>query len=390
MIGPARASAVSLTAALALCAVGCDRSPQAVPVVISLSAATPSLTQASVIVDYSRAAARLDLSHGNPSCAALPPDVSAEFEDSGSGRLTILANSNAGFSGPLDLAVCKMIPDDPRSAPSAIAARLRVSVMGRDGDDAGRPAVAEHAGDAPAADVAAAADTNTNATADRNTAVAASASPPDVTNQSAAPDLSGAMRERLTSTVGRDEQRLEEREREGMAARAAAAAEAADGGLDIPVEGLPQSLDDPLPLEDAPAADELEEDEENDPDVRRNTPAYDCYIDVINDAGPIGAMRFNVLHTGATGGWEGNKARVACRWNVGAERSVCTDTGAGRLRCVVLDEAGFATPTPLVTCTFRSEAPLAAFQFDVEVVDAFEPGGRQVVVDMAVTSVVER
>jgi hypothetical protein len=380
-----------LLVVVASAALGCRAAPEPAAVVIALRETTPVLSSATVTVDYSNAGAKPYRMGEKPSCAVLAPRLAAEFGDDGRGTMTITLHAPSGFAAPIDLAVCRMVADDPSTAPSAIAARLRVTLAAAV-DEAGR--VFEGA-ERPAA-----ASAERNGTADADPSVA---------------ELAGGLRERTTGNAQRDVQRLREREREGRTARRLAAAEEA-GSTDADVDPLgdqaaraqagrePQDRSDAhgwqdpqdpqdgqdLPADIEPSDDPADDGEENDPDVRRKTPAYDCYMDVLNDAGPIGTLRFVVRHTGTSGGWEGSSTRVSCTWEVGAERSACSDVGAGRLQCALVDDVGFATPSPVATCTFRSVEALSVQNFDVQVLEARDPDGGPVAIDMSVTAVLPR
>jgi hypothetical protein len=360
-------------------AVGCDRTPPAVEVVISVAAITQPLVSATVIADYSRAGAELLNSGGSPACAALPPDVSAQFSADGGGRLLIEATSERGFSGPLELAVCRMSADVPGTAASNIAARITVTFAAAT-DTQGRslgdrePDTGESTGEAAADATDPAAPVGRAQTGERaSTVVTPPHAGPGTPVGAVADSLNAGLHERSTADPSRQSKQLEEREREGIEARRAAGRD--EAGLD---DGTAIPADDP----------DAEEGDENDPDVRRATPAYDVYIDAITPAGVIGTLTFDVRHTGSTGGWEGAGSHVACKWDVGT--GVCSDIGAGRLRCSTSSDVGFGTPAPIVTCTFRSSATVATYHFDARANEAKTVDGRPVAIDLAVTSVLPR
>ncbi len=359
------------------------------------------MTRATVSVDYSGSGTTFLASTAGPACAALPPGLSAQFADDGAGHLTIALQSTTGFSGPLDLAVCKMAPHTAGLTPAAIAAKLRVTLAAGTDVNGAELTVLPARGDSGAPLAPSSAVSQASAAGDSRSGAGEhhdgqrTASSADTQGESSGDKtaLAEDLRRRATSSGNRTEDMLGEREREGRDARERARVESADGQLDEPVEGLPNALDEAELLDaplDAPldADPEIEEeDEENDPDVRHNTPAYDCYIDVLSSVGMVGSLRFDVRHTGNTGGWDGADTRVACRWNVGGAQSVCTDSGAGRLRCVVRDAVGFDTPTPIVTCRFKSSQTLVARNFNIEVIEALNPDARPLVVEMAVAAV---
>lgn len=382
-------AAYLVSAALAggLCA--CNSSPDGLTVTISLSQPRISVTAVTVVADYSESGARLVMSGSEPACAVLPPDMKVAFTNEAGDRLRMVVSSTRTFSAPIDLAVCRMSPAASASTPQSIAAALRFSVLAAvdaDGQPWSESQIARllqgTLRDA-SVEAAGARDLDPNEAADY---VGGGGEPRDAPPaagdpRTARPDPQETLRERTTSSAVRDERRREEREREGLEAREAASAAEGQGSLDDPIDSY---------AEDPDADDGFEEDEENDPDVRRTTPAYDVYMDVVSSSGAIAALRFNVAHTGSTGGWEGSKEQVPCTWHVNGGLTLCTDPGAGRLRCALVDDVGFETPAPVVSCTFRSIQEVAAYNFNVEVIDAFGPDDRPIAVDMLVTSVVPR
>jgi hypothetical protein len=368
-------------------ATACSK-PEPAEVVISLDEATQPLNSATVIVDYSQASAKPVIKGGDPACAVLPPDMSAEFEDDGAGSLTISIKSRRGFTAPIDLAVCRMVPDTADTAVATISSRLRVSVAaatdskGEQLDDR-RLAMTRSGGrdvsSAPSAAPAGSAAPSDSAETGAVTGTAAVRTPGSpAANEAAggAASLGEALRQRSTGNATKEAQRqLDRAERDSRKAMNDAGI---DGG-----SGTAGSGDDMVD-------DSGDAEEENDPDVTPMTPAYDVTVEVTNDAGLIGALQFDLDHRGGSGGWQGARAGVACRWLVGGGITACNDTGAGKVRCALADISGFQTPAPIVTCVFKTSESVSPSSFSVQVVDASDPEFNKASVNMAVTSVLQR
>ncbi len=129
---------------------------------------------------------------------------------------------------------------------------------------------------------------------------------------------------------------------------------------------------------------------ETDPGVSQATPSYDVTAEVIDDVGRVGALQFEIEHTGTSGGWQGAGGGVRCSWHLEAALSSCNDIGGGRVRCAIVDIAGFDTPAPTVTCTFKTDETLSPSNFVVNVVDASSPEFGPLGLEMEVTRVERR
>lgn len=374
----------------ALCSAtfACNSSPEGIAVTISLPVPAQAVSSVTVVADYSHTGANLVIAGGKPACAVLPPGMSVNFSRRDGDQLVMTARGSAPFSAPIDLAVCRMAPRSEGLLAGAIAGALRFSITAATGPDGEAfneeqlAALSREAGHG-----------SRNGQGSKSGNVASSGSPdptpsrdmPD--DQAAArpqgepaPSAPDSLRQRETSSGERNRNRLEEREREGIEAREEATAQEGEGSLDAPLELYVEG-------EDADG-DGFEDDEENDKDVRRKTPAYDCYVDITSNSGQLTALKFNVFHAGNTGGWQGSKSRVSCSWSVGGEVTLCSDSGAGRLRCAFVSDVGFETPSPVLSCVFRSEQPVVPGNFNVEVIDAFDINEKPVAVDMLVSAVV--
>ena len=58
---------------------------------------------------------------------------------------------------------------------------------------------------------------------------------------------------------------------------------------------------------------------------------------------------------------------------VSASLHACNDKKGGSLSCAVVDTTGFAGPTALMECSFKSRNAVSAGDFSVRVVDASGP-----------------
>ena len=96
----------------AVLAAGCNGNKTApVEVMISLDKTATALRSAKVTVDYHQSGGTPLISDGVPACISIVPNVDCAFEDDGAGTLTITAKAQTSFSAPVDLAVCRMVPD---------------------------------------------------------------------------------------------------------------------------------------------------------------------------------------------------------------------------------------------------------------------------------------
>jgi hypothetical protein len=118
---------------------------------------------------------------------------------------------------------------------------------------------------------------------------------------------------------------------------------------------------------------------------------YAVTASVISDSGILGALQFDVNYLGESGGFVGAGGSVACTPDVDVALTSFNDRGNGRLSAAFVDLEGFATPTPIATCLFRTTDDVAAEDFEVTVTDAsgtdLQSTGE--LPEMAITSVVE-
>jgi len=97
--------------------------------------------------------------------------------------------------------------------------------------------------------------------------------------------------------------------------------------------------------------------------------AFQVSIAVTNASGRIAALQFDVIGP-AGGGWEGAGGGVVCSKQVEVQLATFNDRGGGRMSAALVDLAGFATPTVVATCTYRSLIEPTPDQFQAIVIDA--------------------
>lgn len=379
--------------ALAVALAACSSKPEPAEVVISLDKAVQPLTSATVVVDYSGASAKPQIDGGEPACFVLPPDVTGNFSDDGAGKLSIDVKARRAFSAPIDLAVCRMIPDSAEIAPATISANLKVALAGATDTkgeklDDRRLAMTRSGGrdvsTAAPSDAETGSGDDSGMKVDRDSMGSNSGAARGANPGAGAGSLGDALRQRNTGNPVKEmEREAEQAEREARAAeRAAREAEKNAGARDSAGgaggdAGMPDATGD-------------DAEQENDPGVSHSTPSYAVTVEILNGAGLVGALQFDVNHTGGSGGWQGSKGSVRCSWNVSGGITACNDVGSGRVRCALADVSGFQTPASIATCIFRTDDPVNASNFNVNVIDASDPEFKQISVNMAVTSVVKR
>ena len=389
-------------AVIAVSFAACSGKPEPAEVIISLDKTVQPLTSASVVVDYSDTAAKPQIAGGEPACFVLPPDVTGDFSDDGAGQLTIDVRARRAFTAPIDLAVCRMIPESSEIAAATISSRLKValaSATDTKGDklDDRRLAMIRSGG----RDVSSAAPDEAapsgNAGNDGSAMKVDRESMGSGTNSgtaggsgsTGAGSLGDALRQRNTGNPAKEIERQAERAQQEaeQAERAKRAGLGAGSNSANPGGGSGGAdtgeVGDVLGTDDEPEA-------ENDPGVVQSTPSYDVTVDILNNAGLIGALQFDINHTGKSGGWQGQGGSVRCNWRIGGGLAVCNDVSSGRVRCAFTDLSGFQTPAAVITCIFRTDDALNASNFNVHVVEATSPDFVNASVNMAVTSVVQR
>lgn len=357
---------------------GCKESSQpAVEVRIPLADATPTLKQATVFVDYAKSGARPQIAGGTPSCTSILPHVSCRFSDE-DGKLKIEAESPQGFSGPVDLAVCRMIPDAPGTNAAAISGRLRVEIAdarGTDGQPIADTKVASKR-EAPAPSGAAATAggepgregggrRRPGADSEEAAAGAASAGTPGTAGQQGMvvtqQDLAAREQRRAEEQMkAREAQKQRDVLAGGQAATGVAPGGSATGAITGGEEQLPLGEEPGTGVNDA-----------TDDDTRATE--YGVRFELASTSVPLGALQFDVKYHGGSGGWLGAGGGAACTWLVSAAIHACNDKRGGDLTCALVDTNGISGPTALMECTFKSRNSVDTGSFSVNVTDASSP-----------------
>lgn len=113
---------------------------------------------------------------------------------------------------------------------------------------------------------------------------------------------------------------------------------------------------------------------------------YSVTVGISSNSGKVGAVQFNVRTT-SSGGFDGQRDKVACSNVSGAAMLACNNKGAPGLSCAAIDPEGITTPVGLVRCDFLVDGSLSASDFSVEVVDASNPAMEAVEIEVSVTDV---
>ena len=372
-------SAVALAIAAVLPLAGCNgSSAPSVEVRIPLADATPTLKRATVVVDYAQSGARPQIAGGAPACTSILPHVSCRFSDA-NGKLTIEAESPQGFSGPVDLAVCRMVPDTAGTDAAKIAGRLRIEIADARGSD-GQPitdtkvaAKREEPTGGSETETAPGTETGRNGGGRQR---AGGGTDSAAAGAAAAPGAAGATGQGMVVTqddlAAREQRRAEEqmkakeaqKQREAQAGGGQAAGGTAMGGATGAVTGG----EDEVPMGEEPGTGV---NDATDDDARATE--YGVRFDLAPTAGPLGALQFDINYTGGSGGWLGAGGGAGCTWLVSAAIHACNDKRGGDLTCALVDTNGISGPASLLECTFKSRNSVAAGDFSVRVTDASTP-----------------
>jgi hypothetical protein len=130
-------------------------------------------------------------------------------------------------------------------------------------------------------------------------------------------------------------------------------------------------------------------DANEDSDTDRAARAYAVTVSVTNAAGPLGALQFDIVHRGGSGGFAGAAASARCSAQLPAALATFNDRGNGTVSGALVDLNGIDTPGAVATCTFKSRDSVSPGDFSVQVVDAAGVEGEKPAQDprMSVTDV---
>lgn len=360
-------------------AAGCKGKPSgAVEVKIAITESTPALKAATIVVDYQRSGATIETKGGAPACVSILPHVVCRFRDDGN-RLTIDAESAQGFSGPADLAVCRMVPVGAADSTESIRAGLRVTLLDPRGTDGQPVAVASASSRGSSGGPSAAASDTGGAYEGSEPGRVAKPAGRAATGGAAtgaAPGSGSGTGTGQGMVVTRDDLQRRDRERaeQELARRRSEGGTAASQGTGSAADSSNASSSagdgsaDEIPAEEPGTG-------KNDPtDDDASATEYGVRFDLASSSGPIGALQFDVDYHGGSGGWLGAGGGADCRWLLQAALHACNDKRGGSLTCALVDTNGFSGPSALMECSFKSRNSVAAGDFAVRVTDASDPG----------------
>jgi hypothetical protein len=387
-------------------------------VIISLDKASETLSSATIAVDYSQAQAKPVTNGGRPACASILPHVVADFSDDERGTLTVRARSAEGFSAPIDLAVCRMVPERENVTGPTISARLRISltegvdVAGHNLDERqlahSRPRTysrSSSVADGTAGSVASEDREAAMAHERRSTGAASERRTAKAENRQGAKreggrDVPAAMarnaersKANADGQIARaDRQPYTDDERVGSGSRYSGGSRAGSAPGGVGTDGTGSNGGTSGADANAGEADRGHggsSSSNDDSDDDTQALSYDVTVAVTSDSGVLGALQFDVTHLGSSGGFVGAGASVKCDPAVAVALTSFNDKGNGQLSAAFVDLQGFHTPTPVATCRFKTREQLSPQSFQVTAVDASAPGleAANVLPTMAVTSV---
>jgi len=376
MANPFFRFAVALGVAATLPLAGCKGSSSpSVEVTISLADATPTLKRATVLVHYGQSGARPEIAGGSPACTSILPHVNCRFSDA-DGKLTIEAESTQGFSGPVDLAVCRMTPDSPGADATKIAGRLQVEIADARGSD-GQPVTDLKVAAKREPTRGSASTSATGGSSAHEGSGRPRASGADSGETAGGSASSGAAGQGMVVTqddlAAREQRRAEEQLKEKEAqkrreSQAVGGGQAAAGTAMGGSTGAVTSGEEEVPLGEEPGSGV---NDATDDDTRATE--YGVRFDLAQTSSPLGALQFDVNYSGGSGGWLGAGGGADCTWLVSVAIKACNDKRGGDLTCALVDTTGITGPVALMECTFKSRNSVAAGDFSVRVTDASTP-----------------
>ena len=381
---PRRRATPRLCAALALTASllgGCGREDGDVRTVfVSLPRQDiPGVAAATILVDYSGTGASILQENGSAACAFVLPGVDGSFRDDRKGTLTIQTRGQRALHGPGDLAACRMKPGDASAATADLEAKLTVRVTGAE-DAAGKPvdlvAAAHAAAHAPKAggvvveaeqaEAEAASASKAAAGAPGAASPAAGSAAPAASAGAAgtgpgtatAPPQAPAAAPTPPPSAAADAARKDNPVPRPVAKTPLVAAPkggAATGAGAPGADAAPAKVDTDPGYDDSPA---------DDPSV----PTVDLQF-AITSSGRLGAVQFEVVHLGGSGGFVGRGDKIDCTGLVDA--IVAANFAGERVAQMgLINIQGIETPANILRCGFRSRENLSANSFQINVVDA--------------------
>ena len=380
----ANSTVLFLVFVAAALASGCTKKADPVEVVIAIEETSGTLSSATVLVDYSGAAAAPLISSGRPACASIAPNVDLEFSDDGGGSLNIEATSGKGFVGPLDVAVCRMVPEDAALTAAAIKSRLQVSLLNATRPGGGRVAAASsssRAGSSARSDMA-----RNEERTDRAPVAGIERNRPETGSDGYRP----AMPQGEASVKSRAGSNGAAKGGQGQAADATSAyatqpfaEETVEELLERRGTGTERRAANTVLVELDQKSDALasgggsdaDDPQAQDPESPVNDPtavSYTVTVGVTSGGGLLSALQFDVRYNG-DGDWLGGAGSVVCSTHPQVALATYNNRGNGWYSAAMIDLTGFDAVGPITTCKISSRDPVDASSFSVTVIDAATP-----------------
>lgn len=398
-LAAAAMAAASLLTGLAGCQVGDEG---AVTVTLSLPRTPVAFAKGTVLVDYTRAGAKMLAEGGGPACAFILPGLEGNFADDGRGVLTIRVGSKRGVHGPMDIAACRMKSGDPDATAADLASQISLKIAealdgaGKPVDLTSKPSKTPGgeggkgggekpggAGDGETPPGEAPGSGAGGATTPGGVKPAPGATAPAVVKPPAA-----------TGTAGSATPPPAARPQPPSPSKPTASASTASGNGDGTTGNRSPAANDPgSASEDSP---DVEPDYNKDPNYDDSiggdstAPEYDVVVSVTSATG-LGALQIEVIHLGSAGSWVGKGAGVDCASMVDAILAANFVGGRG-VKVGLISLKGIPTPGPVVLCGFRTRERLSPASFQIRLVDAADTDSNPVnpLPDVVISSIVQR
>jgi hypothetical protein len=378
--------------------------PEPVPVVLSLDNATARLAAATILVDYADTPATIAHDSRGPECAYISPFVTGEFTDDGTGRLTLRVRSNRGFTGPIDLAACRMIPNDLNATETTIRKSLKVSIVtAMDGEGkeidhrSRRDARKEQAATTPSSEEEETQESKTDESTALEAAPGEARAPvkPAIANKpAAAPQAQPAP---APANTGAPAPAAEAKPAPKPATPDPEAKSAADRVRERIAANNPlgtkagPSAPPPAPTEDVPEPGTGVDNYDDSPGFSPGLPEYELTVSIVEGDAELGALQFELDHLGNSGGFVSlDEQRLDCLFLGGMLGAANKQGRTAKIGLIDLD--GMPEVGPVVTCAFRTRETISTGSFTVRVTDASDTETNAVspLPVLAVTNVIPR
>ena len=401
-LAAAAMAAASLLTGLAGCQVGDEG---AVTVTLSLPRTPVAFAKGTVLVDYTRAGARMLAEGGGPACAFILPGLEGNFADDGRGVLTIRVGSKRGVHGPMDIAACRMKSGDPDATAEDLASQISLKIAealdgagkpvdltskpsktpgGEGGKGAGEKPPGAADGETPPGEAPGGGPGGAGgATTPGGVKPAPGAGAPTVVKPAVTTGVPGSA---TPPPVARPQP-------PSPSKPTASASNASGNGDGTTGNGSPAANDSGSAPEDSP---DVEPDYNKDPNYDDSiggdstAPEYDVVVSVSSATG-LGALQIEIIHLGSAGSWVGKGAGVDCASMVDAILAANFVGGRG-VKVGLISLQGIPAPGPVVLCGFRTRERLSPASFQIRLVDAADTNSDPVnpLPDVVISSIVQR